>query len=362
MTGSSSIAKVSKKRKRPTKLCLLIDTCVWLDLAKDYRLQPLLEAVDKLSEAGNLELILPSIVVDEFARNKERVIADSKRSLSSHFRLVREALERFAPEDGRDAALTQLQEVDHRIAIGGEAINDAVEVIEKLYARSPKIALVDVIKARAADRAISKVAPFHRQRNGIDDAILLETYIDAVAARTNAEDVFCFVTHNIHDFSEKGGDTRLPHADIASHFDGTVSRYITSLGPLLNEFAEELIEDIRFEREYNQESRKLSELIEAEQKLEQQIWYNRKWGIIDRVEKGVLKQVTREVYYAAPPKKRRDMIVDTIWDGMMAAMKSAEAELPGELGPWTDFEWGMLNGKLSAIRWFLGHEWDMLDT
>jgi hypothetical protein len=31
-------------------------------------------------------------------------------------------------------------------------------------------------------------------------------------------------------------------------------------------------------------------------------------------------------------------------------------------GPYTDFELGTLNGKLSALRWVPGSEWDLLDT
>jgi hypothetical protein len=52
------------------------------------------------------------------------------------------------------------------------------------------------VKLRAAQRAIDKRAPFHRQRNGIDDAILIEIYADAVAAKAPAGTRYAFVTHN----------------------------------------------------------------------------------------------------------------------------------------------------------------------
>lgn len=345
------------------KLRLLIDTSVWLDLAKDHRQLPIIDALSELANGGELDLILPRAIIDEFQRNKARAIADSKRSLSGHFRLVREAVVQFAPEgEERDMALRQLGEVDHRIAVGGEPINDAIEQIENLFATYPIIELTDVVKVRAAERALAKLAPFHRQRNGMVDAILIETYIDALDDRTADEGICAFVTHNVQDFSERGADTRLPHPHLASLFDGSSSRYATNLAALLNEFVSHLIEEVRFEREFSMEPRKLSELLEVEGKLTRQVWYNRKWNIIARVESGEEKLVSREVWDAATPEERRGMIVDNIWEAMLTAMKRAEEQYPGELGPWSDFEWGMLNGKLSALRWVLGDEWDMLDT
>ncbi|RMS75646.1 PIN domain-containing protein [Pseudomonas savastanoi] len=344
------------------RLNLLIDTSVWLDLTKDPRHLPLLDALSAMADAGEVVLIMPQIIIEEFARNRDRVMAASRASLSSHFKRVREAIMQFAPEEGRDATLKQLNEVDHRVATGGEAVNEAVDLIEKLFGDTTPVPVSDHIKVRAADRAIAKVAPFHRQMNGIGDAIIIETYIDAVAARKD-EDVFAFVTHNIHDFSQKGADTRIPHPDLASLFDGVRSRYETNLSVLLSEFASDLIEETRFEREYSQDPRQLSEMLEAENKLTTQVWYNRKWSIIARVEGGQAKLTTKEVWDQSAPEERRNLLVDTIWEGMLAAMKSAEEELgTEELGPWTDFEWGMINGKLSAIRWVLGDEWDMLDT
>ena len=68
---------------------ILIDTCVWLDLAKDYQQQPILTALEELIRMGDIELILPRTVLDEFARNKGRVVEESSRSLSGTMKRVK---------------------------------------------------------------------------------------------------------------------------------------------------------------------------------------------------------------------------------------------------------------------------------
>ena len=85
--------------------------------------------------------------------------------------------------------------------------------------------------------------------------------------------------------------------------------------------------------------------------------------MIADVQRGKRRLVTREEWDKAKPKDRRKMTIDTMWNGMLTIMKQTEEKLgPGEIGPWSNFDWGMINGKLSALRWVLGDEWDMLDT
>jgi hypothetical protein len=41
-----------------------------------------------------------------------------------------------------------------------------------------------------------------------------------------------------------------------------------------------------------------------------------------------------------------------IWEAAEKSARRVEAKYGlEELGPWTDFEWGVINGKLSALRW-----------
>jgi predicted nucleic acid-binding protein len=62
---------------------ILIDTCVWLDLAKNYQWQGVLGVLEALVREKQVSIILPRTVLDEFTRNKARVAEEGGRSLST---------------------------------------------------------------------------------------------------------------------------------------------------------------------------------------------------------------------------------------------------------------------------------------
>jgi hypothetical protein len=341
---------------------ILIDTCVWLDMAKDYRHQPTLAALEQLIESGEVRLALPRQVVDEFVRNKDRIIKESGKSLGSTFKRVKDAVRQFGRAEGKEEALASLDDVDHRITILGDAVNGSIERIETIFSRAAVIETTDAMKLRAAQRAIDKRAPFHKDRNSISDAILVEIYRDILAGRSD-DATYAFVTHNKHDFSNMGDDERQPHPDLADLFGDDQSIFALALGEVLNSCAPEWMEEVRWEFEYLEEPRLLSEIFEAENLLFRQVWYNRHWNLRVAIERGKHKLVTKEEWDKRPPKRRQNITIDTVWAGAISAAKRTEDEVGiGNLGPWTDFEWGMLNGKLSALRWVMGSDWDFLDT
>ncbi|MFZ0639667.1 MAG: hypothetical protein WA020_10095 [Candidatus Acidiferrales bacterium] len=67
-------------------------------------------ALEELIRQGDIALILPRTVVDEFARNKARIIEDSRRSLSSTLKRAREAVEKFGDPRKKSTVLSQLNE------------------------------------------------------------------------------------------------------------------------------------------------------------------------------------------------------------------------------------------------------------
>jgi hypothetical protein len=94
--------------------------------------------------------------------------------------------------------------------------------------------------------------------------------------------------------------------------------------------------------------RRLTELREAAGKLADRVWYERK-----------LVMIHEPGYDGKEEMRERPDIIQ----GMLANMAQIEQEgLEKEFPVEGDFDWGMVNGKLSALGWAMGDEWDDLDT
>lgn len=322
---------------------LLIDTCVWMDAAKDPRQQALLNVLGELVELGEVSLLVPRIVIDEFQRNKQRIVADSTRSLSSAFKRVKEAVENFGDPKKKRRVLGQLNDVDHRLPQFADFAHKSVNTIEQLHAGGVVLETTDEVILRAARRAVEQKAPFHRNRNGMADAIIIELYADCVAEQCPRGTRFGFVTHNIRDFSAPNESHAEPHPDIAALFSKIRSLYFIKLGEAVKRGRPDLVSELMLQYEEWFEPRSLSEILEAERELCDKVWYDRHMLARQRGEDKEWNPDIREGAYKSAANMERKYGKENI-------------------GPWSKFEWGMINGKLSALRWVLGDEWDMLYT
>jgi len=114
---------------------------------------------------------------------------------------------------------------------------------------------------------------------------------------------------------------------------------------------------------FEEEPRPVSEVMEWVDRLNTQIWHNRHKSREYWIDQGRIKIVSRAEWESTPIKNTGDMIIDEIWRGAVKAAKKAEKKLGTDnIGPYSDFEWGMISGKLSALRWTMGDDWDNLDT
>lgn len=340
---------------------LLIDTSVWLNLAKDHRQTFIVSTLKELILSGQVELIVPRTVYEEFDRNRGRIADEGGKSALAAVKRAKELMERFGSEAGKFAALEELKEVEHRIPTLGETALETLEQLDSLFQETPIIEISDALKLQAAERGIKGLAPFHRSRNGMNDALIIETYAAALARREEG-DTFSFVTHNFKDFSHHGTDNRLPHLDLDAYFIESVSTYHIDLVSVLREVDDVLFEHVRTtEWEWTEEPQSLAEILSAIDLLTTQVWYNRHWNSRVKVESGEIDIVEKETFPVTDHEKRP--IQRDIWEGALASAARVEEEYGLEnLGPWDDFEWGMINGKLSALRWVLGDEWDSLHT
>jgi hypothetical protein len=336
-------------------LNLLIDTCVWLDIAKDPEQQKTLRVIDELIDMEEVRLLLPETVITEFNNNKDRIIKESNQSLSSVIKRVKVMVEKLGANETKKLVLGQLDDVNYKIPNLGHTSLNIIDNIERLFKKATILAATDSIKLKALDRAINKHAPFHRNKNSFNDAILMETY-GACVRENNTGSHYAFVTHNTSDFSQPNGNQKDPHPDFELYFNPGSSTYFINLAESLRKVSPELVSELMIDQEdWEEPVREFSEILAEENKLFDIIWYHRY--------KMRVYRITNEVNATPGIKNKSLEIKKLVSEGALKGAKRVEKKYGKKnLGPWDDFELGMLHGKLSALRWVLGDDWDFLDT
>lgn len=341
-------------------LKMLVDTCVWLDLAKTPAQSKNLDILLNLRAEHLIDFIVPQIILDEFARNRDRVINEYAKSVTTTLSKAREIVVHQGGRKRSKSLWRLFDQADNPIRTPKAVAETAADQIETLLQAGESITITDAMKLGASDRALQKQAPFHRERNSFADALLIEAYADYIKTNNKPRDRFAFVTHNIRDFSEPVGNNKLPHPDLAELFTKRKSRYCINIGDALSNM--HLKGPMAWLYQSNdQVIRSVSDISDVIDELEQKIWYDRHMVSRQKIERGVEKLVPK--LPDVPWPKRKNLIQQDIWDGALKSAAKVERRFGKEnLGPWSKFDWGMMNGKLSALRWVLGDDWDMLDT
>lgn len=330
-------------------LHILVDTSTWLDLSKRRDGQRWIVALRVLVHWGKVELFVPRLVIDEYERNRERVEASMTTSVTQRFKLLRQDLNDYGGPDNEAALRTMEDLARHTPLVGAMTTRNFEEVLQLLNGGSV-VEPSDSERRAVVERGLEKRAPFHRSRNSTADAMLIELYDSMTRRGDHTFESHAFVTSNSEDFSAPHGDKREPHPDIADLFASSTSSYALGVEGLnevlLAHFGAE-VEELFAETDFHEEPRRLDEIVDAEKRLFDRIWYHRSLQHELRLHASEDRDELEKLRRIAEPGRER--VVETY-------------TRPGELGPFTDFELGMLHGKLSALRWVLGSEWDFLDT
>jgi len=329
-------------------LHLLVDTSTWLDLSKRRDGQKWIVALRLLIHQDEIELLVPAVVVDEFERNRERVETTMTANVAQRFKLLKQDLGDYGGTD-YDQALQMVDELAYEVPLIGAMTTRNFDEVVELLRGGRALEPTDDEHRRVVERGLNKLAPFHRSRNSVADAVLIELYATQIRDVDLTTEPHAFVTTNSADFSVANGDAREPHPDLERLFASDGSKYglgVAGLNSILLEHFGEELEELFQETDFQEEPRRLSEISAAEQEMFDRVWHHRSLQRAHRLRNERQDGMERHLGVASAAQERIE----------------AQYTEPGQLGPYTDFELGMLNGKLSALRWVLGAEWDFLDT
>lgn len=240
--------------KNVNYICL--DTCTWIYLVNGTEPVSHLNFINQELDKGNLRLILPSIVIDEWSKHKNHTIQkgtlkffkDTLQSLKKLSKMIGEELEEpfwefLNTEKKETEKFSELIEKfkSKKIQIE-ESVKSNINTVDSIFIHENTILIshTDEVKLIASELALAKKAPFIK-KNSFADAIILISFIEYV--KNNNIEGAKFISYNTNDFCKKENGKIELHPDLAPFFNNTKSEFYKIVGEVLNTIKNNIVSE-----------------------------------------------------------------------------------------------------------------------
>ncbi|MEH2046007.1 MAG: PIN domain-containing protein [Nostoc sp.] len=196
---------------------ILFDTCIWLDfLAPKPESRSLLKSILSGLNQNKLKILLSNVTVEEYSRHQDTIVGKYTDSLTSHLKNAKK-IQDYLNLSERSTFLFLLEKANEKIKSDGKEAVKTLGIIESIFGHKNTIRLSSSIEilTNAAQIALDKKAPCHKNKNSVADTVIylqFDSWVKETESIDN-KDYFHFVTANHTDFSSSK-DNRDPHENL----------------------------------------------------------------------------------------------------------------------------------------------------
>jgi len=221
----------------------LIDTCVWLNLVVDLDAEEIVNQLERLVNEKCFTLVVPTIIEEEFDRNKPDFAKKLAKRLSNQLKETLNCVKEYGEPAEKAALLPALRAFLARIAklpITAEKMFERIERILRHH-ENKRIPPTSEQLEKAARRGCEKKAPFIFNKNSVADAVIVESFLEFVSKHGGGHDgTFSFVTVNKSDFCDLT-DKRIPHPELGEPFSSGKVRFSINIADEINALVNTLL-------------------------------------------------------------------------------------------------------------------------
>ena len=190
---------------------IILDTCTWLDLAKP-KFSEVLSELECQVEEGITILITCEIIVEEWERNKQKIIKEISNSIKSYAKSAIN-IANYLPEEEKEKLNNILEKYRDIESEQLKIAKSHFKRVENLFNKSQIFKIENELKLKIIERGINKLAPFHNSKNNISDALIYFGAIDFVQSSWIIANEIIFVSQNTKEFSDPNNINEI-HPDL----------------------------------------------------------------------------------------------------------------------------------------------------